>query len=69
MTLFRGFLGFFCPKYGSALLTFWQEVVSYDKDSVWTIFENFLFKKKRDVPKVYSFGPILGPMLVKEFLL
>ena len=33
------------------------------------IFKNFVFKQKRDIPKVYSVGQFLGPMLVKEFLL
>ena len=35
---------------------------SLEKDSLWTIFQNYLFKQKRDVPKVYSFGPLLGPI-------
>ena len=39
MALFGGFLGPFFPKYCSILLTFWQEVVSYKRK---TVFEQSL---------------------------
>ena len=30
------------------------------------MFENDGFKRKRDVPKVYSFGPFLGPIYPRK---
>ena len=63
MSPFGSFLGPFSPKYGSILLKFRAEVVSYKTKEIFlAIFQNFVFKQKRDVLKVYSFGPCLGPI-------
>ena len=40
--------------------------ISWDKDIMWTMFQNFVFKGKRDIPKVYSFGPFLSPIYPRK---
>ena len=52
MAPFDGFLGPFSRKYDLSFLKFRPEVrLSQDKHSLWTIFQNQVFKRKRDVPK------------------
>ena len=55
---FGGFLGPFSPKYGS-INQRWSIISK--RQSVNNL-SNYFFKRKRDVPKVYSFGPFLGPI-------
>ena len=39
---------------------------SWDKVSVWTMFQNIEFKHKWDVPKVFIFWPFLGPIYPRK---
>ena len=58
-----GFFGLFLPQIWLKFVEIWTRgSLSQDKYIAWTIFQNWVFKHKRDVPKVYSYGPFLGPI-------
>ena len=57
---FGKFVGPFSSRYSSILVNiFPRDSLSYVKQITSAIFQKFVFKQKRDVLKVYSFGPYL----------
>ena len=66
MGLFGSFLCPNSPKYCPILMKFSLEVVQGEKKCVLRISEKFKFLRKREIPKVWTFGPTLTPRFSLE---